>query len=267
MITSRCTRQLFQSGWRCSGIKVRPTHELNDRRLRISVNQIVSTASTLTQSPQPDRDAQPILYSYWRSSCSWRVRIALNLKNIPYQTKAVDLFGEQHSDEYRAVNPMQQVPTLQIDGHRIIESVAIMQYLEETRPQPPLLPPDAYERAKVHEIVELICSGIQPLQNVIVRKYVGKEKQKEWAQHWIKRGFSALEKILATTAGKYCFGNNITMADCCLLPQVFNARGFQMDMSEYPIISRIANELETMPAFSAAHPYNQPDFPSGSREK
>lgn len=190
-------------------------------------------------------DIKPILYSYWRSSCSWRVRIALNLKEIPYDIKPISLIksgGEQHCNEYREVNPMEQVPALQIgiinrfvlllsllnyiisDGHTLIESLAIMHYLEETRPQRPLLPQDVHKRAKVRELCEIISSGIQPLQNLIVLIHVGEEKKKEWAQHWITRGFRAIEKVLSTSAGKYCVGDEITMADCLLVPQVFNAR-------------------------------------------
>lgn len=172
-------------------------------------------------------NSQPILYSYWRSSCSWRVRICLNLKEIPYDIKPISLIksgGEQHCNEYREVNPMEQVPALQIDGHTLIESMSIMQYLEETRPQRTLLPQDFHKRAKVREICEVISAGIQPLQNLIVLIHVGEEKKKEWAQHWITRGFRAVEKLLSTSAGKYCVGDEITLADCCLVPQVFNAR-------------------------------------------
>ncbi|XP_053945538.1 probable maleylacetoacetate isomerase 2 [Anastrepha ludens] len=260
MSVTRCSRLLLQSSLFNGGVPIPSAHHLNNH-LRISAKHVSTTSISSSPSPS-NQGTKPLLYSYWRSSCSWRVRIALNLKKIPYETIAINLMGEQHGDEYRVVNPMKQVPTLLIDGYSIIESVAIMQYLEETRPQPPLLPPDAYERTKVHEVVEIICSGIQPLQNLNVRKYVGKEKSEEWAQHWISRGFQALEKILSTSAGKYCLGNEITMADCCLLPQVFNAKGFQVDMNQYPTITRIASELETIPAFSAAHPKNQPDCPT-----
>lgn len=197
-------------------------------------------------------DLQPVLYSYWRSSCSWRVRICLNLKEIPYDIKPISLIksgGEQHCNEYREVNPMEQVPALQIgmyicfsvqdrtalvhvliliplpsDGHTLVESMAIMHYLEETRPQRPLLPQDVHKRAKVREICEVITSGIQPLQNLIVLIHVGEEKKKEWAQHWITRGFRAVEKLLSTSAGKFCVGDEVSLADCCLVPQVFNAR-------------------------------------------
>lgn len=207
---------------------------------------------------------KPLLYSYWRSSCAWRVRIALNLKEIPYDIKPVSLIkggGEQHSDEYRNVNPMEHVPALQIDGHTLIESMNIMHYLEETRPQKALMPQDVFKRAKVREICEVITSGIQPLQNLTVLIYVGEEKQREWAQHWINRGFRAVEKLLSSSAGKYSVGDEITLADCCLIPQVFNARRFQVDLRPFPTILRIERELENHPAFRAAHPSSQPDCP------
>lgn len=162
-----------------------------------------------------------------------------------------------------------------------------MHYLEETRPQRPILPQDVHKRCKVREICEVITSGIQPLQNLIVLIHVGEEKKKEWAQHWITRGFRAIEKLLSTSAGKFCVGDEISMADCCLVPQVFNARRlvatginwglssllirvlfcfvysfisyrFHVDLRPYPIILRIDRELESHPAFRAAHPSNQP---------
>ncbi|XP_973541.3 probable maleylacetoacetate isomerase 2 isoform X2 [Tribolium castaneum] len=207
---------------------------------------------------------KPLLYSYWRSSCSWRVRIALNLKEIPYDIKPVSLIktgGEQHTNEFREVNPMEQVPALHIDGVTLVESLSILAYLEETRPQRPLLPHDVVKRAKVREICEVIASGIQPLQNLVVLIHVGEEKKNEWAQHWINRGFRAVEKLLSASAGKYCVGDEITLADCCLIPQVFNARRFHVDLRPFPIILRIDRELENHPAFRAAHPSNQPDCP------
>lgn len=245
------SRQLFQSAWQTNNI------------LRISAQDFSASASL----PKPVRACEgdkTILYSYWHSSCSWRVRIALNWKNIPYETRAVNLLkpgGEQHVADYRMINPMAQVPTLLIDGHSIIESIAILHYLEETRPLPALLPQDSYERARVREIVEIIASGVQPLQNLKVQKYVGRDKRKEWAQHWINSGFRALEERLSTSAGEYCVGDKVSMADCCLLPQVFNARKSQVDMQQYPIIARIEGELKAVPAFIASHPTNQPDCP------
>ncbi|XP_055534425.1 probable maleylacetoacetate isomerase 2 [Wyeomyia smithii] len=206
-----------------------------------------------------------VLYSFWRSSCTWRVRNALNLKKILYDLKPIDLYksggGEQFKDEFRQLNPMQQVPALTIDGNTIIESMAILHYLEETRPEIPLLPQDKLQRAKVREICEVITSGIQPFQNSSTFAYIGKEKSLEWAQYWIARGFRAVEQLLAVSAGKYCLGDQITLADCCLVPQVFNARLYKVDLDPYPTIIRIDGELAKHPAFQAAHPYNQVDCP------
>ncbi|XP_050305850.1 probable maleylacetoacetate isomerase 2 isoform X1 [Anthonomus grandis grandis] len=210
-----------------------------------------------------------ILYSYWRSSCSWRVRIALNLKEIPHEIKPISLIkagGQHHSNDFRDVNPMEQVPAMHIDGVNLIESMSIMHYLEETRPHRPLLPADVVKRAKVREICEVIVSGIQPLQNLCVLIHVGEEKKNEWAKHWINRGFRAVEKLLGASAGKYCVGDEITLADCCLIPQVFNARRFHVDLRPFPIILRIDRELERHPAFIAAHPNNQPDCPQEAQK-
>lgn len=252
MNTTLSSRQLLQSAWQ------------TNRILKICAQQIFASVSLL-KPVETSEGKKPILYSYWHSSCSWRVRTALNWKNIPYETRAVNLLKPekgQFAAEYRAINPTAQVPTLLIDGNNIIESIAILHYLEETRPLPALLPQDAYERAKVREIVEIIASGIQPLQNRKVQKHVGRDKRMEWVQHWINSGFRALEEKLSTSAGKYCVGDEVSMADCCLLPQVFNARKSQVDMRPYPIISRIEGELEVIPAFIAAHPTNQPDCPT-----
>jgi len=203
-----------------------------------------------------------VLHSYWRSSCSYRVRIALNWKDIPYQYKAVSLLaGDQAKEEYAKLNTMKIVPTLEIDDNVLVQSVAIMEYLEETRPEPPLLPPrdQPLERTKVRQIVQLVCADIQPVQNLRVLKMLGDERKTEWAKHWITVGFQGLEKLLEKTAGKYCVGDQVTMADCCLVPQVYNAKRFAIDLSLYPTISRVNTELQQLPAFQAADPANQPD--------
>uniref|UniRef100_A0A5F8HFI0 maleylacetoacetate isomerase n=1 Tax=Monodelphis domestica TaxID=13616 RepID=A0A5F8HFI0_MONDO len=180
----------------------------------------------------------PILYSYFRSSCSWRVRIALALKGIDYDIVPINLVK---------------------DGG---QQLAIIEYLEETRPTAPrLLPLDPKERASVRMISDLIASGIQPLQNLSILKKVGQETQLAWAQAVISSGFKALESVLQSTAGKYCLGNEISMADLCLVPQVANAERYKVDLSPYPTITRIYKTLLTVEAFQVSHPSRQPDTP------
>lgn len=170
-----------------------------------------------------------LLYSTWSSSCAYRVRICLALKGIPYDVILAKpaAKGYEMEDQGLELNPTKYVPVLQIDGHVLIESLAIMQYLEETRPEPSLMPKDFFKRAQVRAICDVIVSGIQPLQNSgplkLIDEYTNK-KSHEWAQHWIMNGFAALEKLLLVSAGTYCVGDEITLADCCLLPQVRNAR-------------------------------------------
>uniref|UniRef100_A0A8D2DJV5 Maleylacetoacetate isomerase n=1 Tax=Sciurus vulgaris TaxID=55149 RepID=A0A8D2DJV5_SCIVU len=211
---------------------------------------------------------KPILYSYFRSSCSWRVRIALALKGIDYEIIPINLIkdgGQQFSKEFQAVNPMKQVPALKIDGVTIGQSLAIIEYLEETRPTPPLLPQDPKKRASVRMISDLIASGIQPLQNLSVLKQVEEENQLPVAQKAIISGFDALEQILQSTAGKYCVGDQVSMADLCLAPQVANAERFKVDLAPYPIISRINKALLALEAFQVSHPRRQPDTPAELR--
>ncbi|XP_034498159.1 maleylacetoacetate isomerase isoform X2 [Ailuropoda melanoleuca] len=236
---------------------------------------------------------KPILYSYFRSSCSWRVRIAedperksgpwshsrccqtteeayallgiaLALKSIDFETVPINLIkdgGQQFSEEFQALNPMKQVPALKIDGITIAQSLAIIEYLEETRPTPRLLPQDPKKRAQVRMISDIITSGIQPLQNLSVLKQVGQENQLTWAQKAIRPGFNALEQVLWSTAGKYCVGDEVSMADLCLVPQVANAERFKVDLTPYPTISRINKTLMALEAFQVSHPCRQPDTP------
>ncbi|NP_001088856.1 glutathione S-transferase zeta 1 L homeolog [Xenopus laevis] len=210
---------------------------------------------------------KPLLYGYFRSSCTWRVRIALAFKGIEYDQQAINLVkdgGLQLSDEYKQVNPMQQVPALHIDGVTLSQSLAIIEYLEETRPNPPLFPREPKKRAQVRMISDQIASGIQPLQNLCVLQKIGETKQ-EWAKHFITRGFQALEKMLQITSGSYCVGDEVTVADLCLVPQVANAVRFKVDLSPYPTIVRINESLLQMEAFQVSHPSRQPDTPEELR--
>lgn len=205
---------------------------------------------------------KPVLYSYFRSSCSWRVRIALAMKGIAYEYKAVSLLkGEQMQEKYQVLTPMAQVPSLEIDGFVINQSLPIIEYLDETREEPALLPKDPKQRCIVRQISEIINSGIQPLQNLKILKYVGDDRKLEWGHKFIDEGLAALEKMLKTTAGKYSVGDEVTMADLCLVPQVYNAGRFKVDMSKFPTISRINAALGELDAFIAAHPNKQPDCP------
>ncbi|XP_061649781.1 maleylacetoacetate isomerase isoform X1 [Phyllopteryx taeniolatus] len=207
--------------------------------------------------------AKPVLHGYFRSSCSWRVRIAFALKGMEYDQVPVNLIkdgGQQLTEEYKTLNPMQQVPAVEIDGIALSQSLAVIQYIDETRPEPRLLPSDPKKRARVRMISDLIATGIQPLQNLHVIQKIGAEKV-QWAQYFINRGFEALEALLKQTAGKYCVGDEISMADICLVPQVYNAERFKVDMSLYPTIQRLNQTLAEIDAFRVSHPSCQPDTP------
>ena len=216
-----------------------------------------------------DRPAELLLYSYWRSSSAYRVRIALNLKGIQYRQKFVHLVregGEQHKTEYREVNPLGLVPALVHEDQTIVQSMAICEYLEETFTEIPLLPVNPAARARVRTIAQSITSEIQPLNNLAVMHYLKNEMHqddaaiKAWYAHWITRGFSALESWLSTPdSGLYCHGDDPTLADCFLVPQVYNAERFSCDLEFYPNIRRIAAQCRSLAAFDAAAPDNQAD--------
>ncbi|XP_045584398.1 probable maleylacetoacetate isomerase 2 isoform X2 [Procambarus clarkii] len=204
----------------------------------------------------------PVLYSYYRSSCAWRVRIALAYKGVEYEYRPVHLLKkEQVSDDYMKLNPMGQVPALVIGSRTLTQSMSILEYLEEAYPQKPLLPKDLFLRAKVREVCEVIASGIQPLQNLSVLQKVGDEKKMEWAQFYINKGFIALEQLLAGCAGKFSVGDEVTLADCCLVPQVYNAFRFRVDKTPFPTIMRVNDALKDLEPFKAADPSNQLDCP------
>ena len=210
------------------------------------------------------------LYTYFRSSAAYRVRIALNLKGLAYDAAPVHLLrngGEQLSDEYRALNPSALLPTLEDDGAILGQSLAIMEYLEETHPQTPLLPPDPQGRARVRALALTVAADTHPLGNLRVLKYLkgemglSEEVKLEWQQHWLRVGMATLEAQLAGDAstGRFCHGDLPTLADCCLVPQVFAAQRFHVDTAPYPTIMRIHDACAALPAFQQAHPSQQPD--------
>lgn len=216
---------------------------------------------------------QPQLFSYWRSSAAYRVRIALNLKGIAFETVPVHLVhggGEQHAPAYAALNPQELVPTLCHKGEVIRQSLAIIEYLEDTWPAPALLPADAAGRARVRGLAQLVACDIHPLNNLRVQRYLEKPCQvtplqrEEWTRHWIRLGFEALELILRNDAatGDFCHGDAPSLADCCLVPQVYNARRFRVDMAAYPAIAAVERHCLALSAFDAARPESQPDAPS-----
>lgn len=209
------------------------------------------------------------LYSYFRSSSAYRVRLALNIKALEYEIIPKHLLnngGEQLTEDYGNINPMQQLPSLDIDGKILTQSMAICLFLEDAHPQAPLLSKDPLVKAAQIAFCEIINSGIQPYQNLSVLKKldedysIGTDGKKKWAQHFIYKAFDALEKSLRATSGKYCFGDELSLGDCFLIPQVFSARRFSVDMNRYPIITAICNECEKLDAFIKASPENQPDF-------
>ena len=210
------------------------------------------------------------LYSYFRSSASYRVRIALSLKNLPYDYAPIHMLrdgGEQFKPEYRKLNHDAVVPTL-VDGDDVLtQSLAIIEYLEETHPQPPLLPAAPRDRAYVRSIALQIACEIHPIDNLRVLRYlkhtlgVEEAAKDAWYRHWVEAGFATLEEHLAsdTRTGTFCFGDTPTMADACLVPQVFNARRFKIDTAPFPTIHRIADHAASLDAFARAAPGAQPD--------
>jgi maleylacetoacetate isomerase len=209
------------------------------------------------------------LYGYFRSSAAFRVRIALNLKNLPYDTASIHLRrNEQGRAEYRMLNPQGLVPTLETDdGTRLIQSLAIIEYLDEVHPTPPLLPSRPADRARVRALAEIVACDIHPINNLRVLRYLthtlGHDEAAigAWYNHWIDAGFAALEPLLANDprTGAFCHGDAPGLADVALVPQVVNAERYRLDMTPYPTIIRIHRNCTALPAFAAARPENQPD--------
>ena len=213
------------------------------------------------------------LYSYWRSSAAYRVRIGLNLKGLAHEIVPVRLLhdgGQQRSDVYRGINPQQLVPVLGHGNRRLSQSLAILEYLDEVWPTPPLLPSTSRERHRVRALSQLVACDIHPLNNLRVLQYFENEwsvpqpERDEWVRHWILEGFTAAEAMVAEhpSTGTFCEGNTPSMADCCLVPQVYNARRFGVDMAQFPTLQRIEAACLELPAFDAARPEQQPDAPA-----
>jgi maleylacetoacetate isomerase len=210
------------------------------------------------------------LYTFFRSSASYRVRIALNLKGLSYEQVSIHLRrggGEQLQSAYRSINPQALVPTLDDRGRILTQSLAIIEYLEETHPLPPLLPRDPLDRALVRSMALLVACEIHPIQNLRVLNYLKKEYQKndeqvnQWAQHWIDLGLGALEQMISRVPnpGKFCFGSTPTLADICLVPQLGNARRYGCNLSQYPKILTVEDACLALPAFANAAPEKQSD--------
>ena len=208
-----------------------------------------------------------ILYDYFRSSAAYRVRIALNLKGLSAERRFVHLRrGDQHAAEYRELNPQGLVPTLMIGHRRLTQSLAIIEYLDEKHPNPPLLPPGPEDRAWVRSIALAIACDIHPLDNLRVLKYLGgalgidEPRRDEWYRHWIREGFAAIEKQLAERGtARFCFGDTPTLADVCLVPQVANSRRLSVPLDPYPRIRSIDAACLALPEFDRARPENNPD--------
>lgn len=204
---------------------------------------------------------QPILYDYYRSSACYRVRIALALKGIDYQSVPISLIdGAQKADDYKARNPQGFVPMLEIDGQRITQSLAIIDYLDATRPDPRLVPEGAADRAHVMGLALIVACDVHPLNNLRVMHYLkgplgqDEEARNAWTAHWISEGFAALEAMAAPHAGRFLFGDRPGLADICLVPQMYNARRFGVALDAFPLLVRVDAAATALEAFAAAHP-------------
>jgi len=211
-----------------------------------------------------------VLYGYFRSSAAFRARIALNLKGIKPELRFVHLLkdgGQQHTAEYKTLNPQELIPALVHDGHAITQSLAIIEYLDEIALEPPLLPKDAFGRARARSLAYAVACDIHPVNNLRVGRYIKSTFKTEdeavfaWQRHWIEVGFDALETMLArdSETGTFCHGDTPTIADICLIPQIANARRVNLDIARWPTIARIETNALKHPAFDAALPKNQPD--------
>lgn len=207
------------------------------------------------------------LYTYFRSSAAFRVRIALGIKGLDWQPEVIWLpTGEQSGSNYRGVNPQALVPTLVEDGHSLGQSMAIIEYLDETHPEPPLLPGTPHDRARIRSLAQLVACDIHPVNNLRILKYLKREMGQQqdaidtWYRHWCNEGLATYEKELGGVgSGRYSHGDQPTLADLCLVPQVFNAQRFEVDMARFPRVMAVFGHCMAQPAFQAAQPSQQPE--------
>ena len=209
---------------------------------------------------------RPILHGYWRSTASWRVRIALAIKGVGFDRVTHDLRrAEQHTAAYRSLAPQGLVPALEVDGVTLTQSLAILEWIEESFPAPPLLPASVSDRALVRGMLDLIACDIHPLNNLRVLQALrddldaGEDRVLAWIGRWIGDGFFALERLVERHGGDYAFGDAPSLADCALIPQVYSARRFGVDLANFPRLMAIDDRAARLPAFVAAHPEAQPD--------
>ncbi len=212
----------------------------------------------------------PALHTYWRSTAAYRVRIALNFKNVDHKLVPISLVkngGEHRQEQFRDLNPQMRVPFYQEGSFGVGQSMAILEYLEETHPAPPLLPTAPHDRAKARQIAHIISCDIHPLNNMGVLNYlsdtlnISPVERSAWYSHWITEGFAAIETLLRQDRerGNYCVGNAVSFADVCLIPQLFNAHRFEVDVTDFPLIQSVADYCNRLDAFARAHPDHQPD--------
>ena len=205
------------------------------------------------------------LHSAWRSSAAYRVRIGLNLKGLGYEIAPVNLVSSQHlAPAYAALNPQRLLPALEVGDRVLTQSLAILEWLEETTPRPPLLPADPFDRAVVRSMAQIVASDIHPVNNLRVLRAltdlgVAEPEREAWIGRWITAGFTALETMVAQHGGDYAFGDAPTLADICLIPQVYNAERFKTDLTPFPALRAVTARCAQHPAFAAAHPNTQPD--------